>query len=53
VQHHVQQRALDPALVQRALLDAGATLSILPVKAAWGTAEWREQQMNVLETAQQ
>ena len=52
VQHRMQPRALDPALVQRVLLDAGATLSILPVKAAWGTPEWREQQMNVLKTAE-
>jgi hypothetical protein len=45
VQGQLQPRDIKPELVQQTLLEAGATLSITPVNAAWGTAEWRTQQM--------
>lgn len=49
IQNNIQPRALDPKLVQRVLLDAGDTLSIEPVKgSAWGTAEWKAKQMEIL-----
>jgi hypothetical protein len=49
IEKNVQPRALDPALVQRVLLDAGCTLTIEPVKGArWGTAEWTAKQLAVL-----
>lgn len=40
----VEPRAVDPAKVQDVLLKEGATLSIEPVEARWGTEAWREQQ---------
>ncbi len=40
----VQPRAVEPAKVQEVLLREGATLSIEPVDARWGTEEWRAQQ---------
>jgi len=48
VQHHVPPRALDPVDVQRTLLDAGCTLMIKPVKARWGSPEWKAQQLDAL-----
>lgn len=44
VKNHVQPRAVDPEAAQHVLLDAGATLSIAPVTARWGTDEWKAQQ---------
>jgi hypothetical protein len=52
VQNQVQPRAVDPGQVQRVLLDAGATLTIRPVQAAWGTTEWKAQQMETLKVGQ-
>ena len=40
----VQPRSVDPRQVQAVLLDAGCTLAIKPVKARWGSAEWKAQQ---------
>jgi len=48
VQHGVQPRMLDPVLVQRALLDAGCTLTIHRVKAPWGSEKWKSQQLEIL-----
>jgi hypothetical protein len=48
VQNNVQPRAVDPLAVQQVLLDAGDTLGIQPVTAAWGTAQWKEQQLQML-----
>jgi hypothetical protein len=48
IERGVQPRALDPVLVQRALLDAGDTLCIEGVKERRGTPEWREHQLAIL-----
>jgi hypothetical protein len=48
VEHHVQPRALDPVLVQRALLDAGCTLTIDRVNAPWGSEKWKSRQLEIL-----
>jgi hypothetical protein len=48
VKGDVQPRAVDPAAVQTALLDAGCTLAIHPVDAPWGTAEWKAAQLQLL-----
>jgi hypothetical protein len=48
VQNNTPPRAVAPLQVQRTLLDAGATLSIEPVKASWGSAQWKEQQLRML-----
>lgn len=44
----VQPRNVDPTKVQRILLEAGATLTIEPVNARWGTEAWRSLQMESL-----
>lgn len=45
----VQPRALDPLLVQRALLEAGSTLAIQRIPdARWGSPEWRAKQLAIL-----
>ncbi|MCC6355582.1 MAG: FAD-dependent oxidoreductase [Verrucomicrobiae bacterium] len=49
IERGVQPRQLDPVIVQRALLDAGDTLCIDGVPGArWGTAEWRDRQLEML-----
>ena len=45
IQHGIQPRALDPALVQHVLIEAGCTLAIKPSKARWGTPEWKAYQL--------
>jgi hypothetical protein len=50
IQNKVQPRALDPQLVQRTLLDAGCTLTIVPVDAAWGSEEWKAKQLAILQS---
>jgi hypothetical protein len=45
IQQGTQPRALDPALVQHVLIDAGCTLAIKPSKARWGTPEWKAYQL--------
>ena len=51
VQQHVQPRAVDPVKVQQVLLDAGCTLAIKPVKAPWGSAPWKADQLKMLHDA--
>jgi hypothetical protein len=41
-------RRVDPAAVQRVLLEAGATLAIEDVGVEWGTPEWRSRQAAAL-----
>ena len=48
IEYHVQPRALDPVLVQRALLDAGCTLTIDRVSAPWGSEKWKSRQLEIL-----
>jgi len=48
IERGLPPRALDPALVQRVLLDAGDTLCIEPA-GRWGTAEWKEAQLAILQ----
>lgn len=48
VKEGVQPRAIDPTKVQQVLLEAGATLSIEPVNAKWGTEAWRSLQLEKL-----
>ncbi len=49
IEKGIQPRDLDPALVQRVLLDAGDTLVIDAMEGArWGTPEWREKQIGIL-----
>lgn len=48
VQQGLQPRAVNPREVQRILLDAGCTLAIERVKAPWGGAEWKRQQLDAL-----
>jgi hypothetical protein len=48
IEKGVQPRALDPVLVQRALLDAGDTLCIEPV-GHWGTREWKDKELAILQ----
>jgi hypothetical protein len=48
VKEGVQPRAIDPIKVQHVLLEAGATLSIEPVNAKWGTDAWRALQFEAL-----
>lgn len=49
IEKNVQPRALDPLRVQEALLDAGDTLCIEPIKdARWGTPEWKARQLEIL-----
>ncbi|HEY3897039.1 MAG TPA: FAD-dependent oxidoreductase [Chthoniobacter sp.] len=48
IEKGVQPRALDPVLVQHALLDAGDTLCIEPV-GHWGTKEWKEKEAAILQ----
>lgn len=54
IEKQVQPRALDPLLVQQALLDAGDTLCIEPIKdARWGTPEWKAKQLAILRAGAQ
>ena len=48
VQNKIQPRAVDPVMVQRVLLDAGCALTIQQLKAPWGSAEWKDQQLTIL-----
>jgi len=45
IKKKVQPRALDPLLVQNAMLDAGVKLVIQPLKTPRGTPEWKNQQL--------
>lgn len=49
VEKQVLPRSLNPEFVQRALIDAGATLGIEPIKdVRWGTPEWKARQLDIL-----
>ncbi|MBX7209117.1 MAG: FAD-dependent oxidoreductase [Verrucomicrobiaceae bacterium] len=48
IEKHIQPRAVDPADVQRVLLDAGDTLTIEHPKARWGTDAWKKEQIETL-----
>lgn len=48
IEKHIQPRAIDPADVQRVLLDAGDTLTIERPKARWGTDAWKTEQIELL-----
>lgn len=49
IEKNIQPRAVDPVLVQEALLDAGDTLCIEPIKdTRWGTPEWKARQLEIL-----
>lgn len=48
IDKHIQPRAVDPADVQRVLLDAGDTLSIERPKSRWGTDAWKQEQIEIL-----
>jgi hypothetical protein len=51
VKSGAQPRAVDPALVQQTLLEAGCTLSIAPIDGArWGTPAWRQKQVEILKS---
>ena len=52
VKNNIQPRAVDPTAVQKALIDAGCTLSIEHVAAPWGSQEWKDGQWKALKEAQ-
>lgn len=48
IQQGVQPRLLNPLCVQQVLLDAGCTLSVQLPKSAWGSPEWKQENLRAL-----